>query len=87
MAAANGDLAPYERVVNFAVLERDFELERDELTHDNRGIDVFTLPEATSHEESPNIRLPYFITEEFFAALKARVMATFDERVAAADWL
>ena len=29
-------------------------LERDELTHDNRGIDVFTLPEATSHEESPN---------------------------------
>ena len=32
VAAANGDLAPYERVVNFAVLERDFEPERDELT-------------------------------------------------------
>ncbi len=32
VAAANADLAPYERVVNFEVLERDFELARRELT-------------------------------------------------------
>ena len=32
VAAANADLAPYERVVNFALLERDFALERGELT-------------------------------------------------------
>jgi GNAT superfamily N-acetyltransferase len=32
VAAANADLAPYERVVNFAILDRDFELDRDELT-------------------------------------------------------
>ena len=30
--AANHDLAPYERVVNFAVLDRDFDIERGELT-------------------------------------------------------
>ncbi|MCB2199831.1 GNAT family N-acetyltransferase [bacterium] len=29
---ANLDLAPYERVVNFALLDRDFSLDRDELT-------------------------------------------------------
>ena len=32
ITAANNDLAPYERVVNFAVLKRDFDLERGELT-------------------------------------------------------
>ena len=32
VTAANVDLAPYERVVNFAVLERDFSLEKGELT-------------------------------------------------------
>jgi long-chain acyl-CoA synthetase len=32
VSAANKDLAPYERVVNFEVLDRDFELERGELT-------------------------------------------------------
>jgi len=32
VTAANGDLAPYERVVNFAVLERDFDADRGELT-------------------------------------------------------
>ena len=32
VAAANRDLAPYERVVDFAVLDRDFSLERGELT-------------------------------------------------------
>ena len=32
VAAANENLAPYERVVNFALLERDFDLERGELT-------------------------------------------------------
>ncbi|HYK92243.1 MAG TPA: GNAT family N-acetyltransferase [Acidobacteriota bacterium] len=32
VAAANADLAPYERVVNFAVLDRDFDLARRELT-------------------------------------------------------
>jgi len=48
--------------------------------------DDYTLP-AAAHEESPHIRLPYFNTPEFFAALKARVLAILDERVAAADWL
>ena len=32
VTAANKDLAPYERVVNFALLERDFSAEREELT-------------------------------------------------------
>lgn len=32
LAAANNELAPYERVVNFAVLDRDFDAERGELT-------------------------------------------------------
>lgn len=32
ITAVNFDLAPYERVVNFAVLERDFSLKRGELT-------------------------------------------------------
>ncbi len=32
IAAANARLAPYERVVNFAVLDRDFQVERGELT-------------------------------------------------------
>ncbi|HMA52911.1 MAG TPA: AMP-binding protein, partial [Acidobacteriota bacterium] len=32
VTAANEGLAPYERVINFAVLERDFSLERGELT-------------------------------------------------------
>ncbi len=32
IAEANRDLAPYERVVNFDLLERDFDADRDELT-------------------------------------------------------
>ncbi len=32
VAAANADLAPYERVVSFAVLDRDFQIDRGELT-------------------------------------------------------
>ncbi|MCD6179624.1 MAG: AMP-binding protein [Bacteroidales bacterium] len=32
IAAANKDLAPYERVINFSVLHRDFDLEKGELT-------------------------------------------------------
>ncbi len=32
IATANTDLAPYERVVNFTILDRDFERERGELT-------------------------------------------------------
>ncbi|MCM2315766.1 MAG: GNAT family N-acetyltransferase [Thermoanaerobaculia bacterium] len=32
VASANAGLAPYERVVRFAVLDRDFDAERDELT-------------------------------------------------------
>ncbi|MBD3166608.1 GNAT family N-acetyltransferase [bacterium] len=32
VTAANSDLAPYERVVNFALLPRDFSLDREELT-------------------------------------------------------
>jgi aldehyde:ferredoxin oxidoreductase len=48
--------------------------------------DDYTLPEA-SHEESPHIQLPYFNTVEFFTALRERVLAEFDRRVAAADYL
>jgi aldehyde:ferredoxin oxidoreductase len=48
--------------------------------------DDYTLP-AAAHEESPHILLPHFLTPEFFATLKERVLATFDARVAAADWL
>lgn len=48
--------------------------------------DDYTLP-AAAHEQSPHILLPYFVTPEFFATLKERVLATFDERLAAADWL
>jgi long-subunit acyl-CoA synthetase (AMP-forming)/predicted GNAT family acetyltransferase len=33
--AANKDLAPYERVINFCLLERDFSLEKGELTPKN----------------------------------------------------
>jgi len=32
VSSANHDLAPYERVVNFTVLKRDFSVEKDELT-------------------------------------------------------
>ncbi len=32
ISAANQELAPYERVVNFAILDRDFQRERNELT-------------------------------------------------------
>jgi long-chain acyl-CoA synthetase len=32
VSTANNDLAPYERVVNFSILERDFEQDRSELT-------------------------------------------------------
>jgi len=32
IAAANKDLAPYERVINFSVLHRDFDIEKGELT-------------------------------------------------------
>ncbi len=32
IAAANKDLAPYERIINFAVLKREFTLEKGELT-------------------------------------------------------
>ena len=32
VAVANQDLAPYERVVNYTILDRDFELQREEIT-------------------------------------------------------
>ena len=32
VTAANKDIAPYERVINFAILERDFQIEKKELT-------------------------------------------------------
>lgn len=43
----------------------------------------YTVP-AEAHDESPHIRLPYFNTREFFAALQERVLATFDQRLTAA---
>ena len=48
--------------------------------------DDYSLP-TEAFEESPHIDLPYFVTPDFFAALKEKVLAIFDERVAAADWL
>ncbi|MBZ0266264.1 AMP-binding protein, partial [bacterium] len=32
ITAANRDLAPFERVINFALVDRDFDIEKDELT-------------------------------------------------------
>ena len=32
IAAANGDVAPYERVINFAILDHDFSMQKGELT-------------------------------------------------------
>jgi len=46
----------------------------------------YTLP-TQAHEHLPEIRLPYFVTEEFFASLAEQVLATFDARVAATDFL
>ena len=46
----------------------------------------YALP-AEAHLPSPQMRLPYFVTQEFFTTLRDRVLATFDARVAAADWL
>ncbi len=43
----------------------------------------YVLP-AEAHQPNPNIQLPYFNTPEFFTALQERVLATFDQRVAAA---
>jgi len=39
---------------------------------------------SETHADNPSIQLPYFNTPEFFAALQERVLATFDERLAAA---
>ena len=47
------------------------------------GADDYSLP-AEAHQPSPGMTLPYFNTPEFFAALRDRVNAIFDERAAAA---
>jgi aldehyde:ferredoxin oxidoreductase len=39
------------------------------------------------HDPSPGMTLPYFNTLEFFGELRERVIATFDERAAAAGYL
>jgi len=48
--------------------------------------DDYTMPTET-HLPSTHTQLPHFVTPEFFTALQQRVLATFDERVAAADFL
>ena len=45
--------------------------------------DDYVMP-AEAHDHYPHIQLPYFNTREFFTALQERVLATFDERLAAA---
>ncbi|MBN2236856.1 MAG: AMP-binding protein [Bacteroidales bacterium] len=52
VAAANKDLAPYERVINFKVLHRDFTLEKGELTPKgsfNRKIIEANFSDSISH--------------------------------------
>ena len=43
----------------------------------------YVVPDE-AHDHSPHIQLPYFNTREFFTALQERVLATFDQRLAAA---
>jgi aldehyde:ferredoxin oxidoreductase len=43
----------------------------------------YTVP-AEAHQENPHIQFPRFNTRQFFAALQERVLATFDQRLAAA---
>jgi aldehyde:ferredoxin oxidoreductase len=45
--------------------------------------DDYAVPDE-AHDGNPNIRFPHFNTREFFAALQERVLATFDQRLAAA---
>jgi hypothetical protein len=44
----------------------------------------YDLP-AEVHREYPGIDLPHLLTEEFFAELKAKVLARFDAMLAEAD--
>jgi aldehyde:ferredoxin oxidoreductase len=43
----------------------------------------YTVP-TEAHQPNPHIQLPYFNTPEFFTALQEQVLATFDQRAAAA---
>lgn len=43
----------------------------------------YVVPDE-AHDPNPNIQFPPFNTREFFAALQERVLATFDQRLAAA---
>ncbi len=43
----------------------------------------YVVPDE-AHDANPNIQFPHFNTRAFFAALQERVLATFDQRVAAA---
>ncbi len=47
--------------------------------------DDYVMP-AESHDEYPQIQLPYFNTPEFFSELKKRVIARFDEMLAEEAW-
>jgi aldehyde:ferredoxin oxidoreductase len=61
------------RVIRRAFL-RGYKLERTRGFTDSD----YVLP-ADAHKEYPQIELPYFNTPEFFAELKTKVIARFDE--------
>jgi aldehyde:ferredoxin oxidoreductase len=45
-------------------------------------LDDYVLP-ARAYEHNPNVRLPHFITPEFYQELRARVFKAFDEQIEA----
>lgn len=63
VANANQDLAPYERVINFSILERDFDLEQKELTpkgsYNRKIIEQHFQKQITELYKSNYIKLPF----------------------------
>jgi aldehyde:ferredoxin oxidoreductase len=74
LAVAEADL---ERVVRRTYL-RGWRIERRQ----GYGADDYSMP-SDVHRERKEIGLPHFITPEFFAALRDRVVAEFDKMAAA----
>ena len=63
VANANQDLAPYERVINFTILDRDFEVEQQEITpkgtFNRKVITDHFKEQITELYKSNYIRLPF----------------------------
>jgi hypothetical protein len=43
-------------------------------------LDDYVLPERT-YEPNPNVKLPHFITPEFWNELRERVFRSFDQKI------